>query len=99
MGLLPMGQVIGFISVLYASLIALATALAWKFDGHSQTIWGSIGIAVVWCYRASISSYDLVLFRLEAPMAMVTYFESSIPRPWGRMEDENQLGMERSDPV
>jgi hypothetical protein len=44
--LLPMGRVIGFISVLYASLIALATALAWKIDGHSQTIWGSIGMAL-----------------------------------------------------
>lgn len=43
--LLPIGQVIGIISVVYAALIALAVAISWKFGGHSQTIWGSIAFA------------------------------------------------------
>jgi hypothetical protein len=43
--LLPIGQVISFISVVYAVLIVLAIPISWKFGGHSQTVWGSIGFA------------------------------------------------------
>ncbi len=43
-GLLPIGRVVAFISVVYASLIAVVVALSWKF-ADSPTIWGSIGIA------------------------------------------------------
>ena len=43
--LLPIGQVIGLISVVYAVLVALAVALSWKLGDGSQTLWGSIGFA------------------------------------------------------
>ena len=43
--LLPIGRVIGLISVAYAALITLAVAISWKFGGHSQTNWSSIGFA------------------------------------------------------
>jgi hypothetical protein len=44
--LLPIGRVIGLISVVYAILITLAVAISWRFGGHSQTVWGSIGFAL-----------------------------------------------------
>jgi SMODS-associating 2TM, beta-strand rich effector domain len=43
--LLPMAQVVGFIAVVYAVLITLTGAITWKFGGHSETLWGSVGFA------------------------------------------------------
>lgn len=43
--LLPIGQVIRLISVVYAVFIALAVAISWRFGNNSQTVWGSIGFA------------------------------------------------------
>jgi hypothetical protein len=45
MNLLPIGQVIRLVSVVYAGLIALAVAISWRFGDHSQTVWGSVAFA------------------------------------------------------
>jgi hypothetical protein len=41
--LLPIGRVIGLVSVVYAVLIVIAVAISWKFGNRSQT--DSVGIA------------------------------------------------------
>jgi hypothetical protein len=43
--LLPIGRVIGLVSVVYAVLIVIAVAISWKFGNRSQTVWDSVGIA------------------------------------------------------
>src|SRR3546814_8154555 len=45
-GVLPIGRVIVFVAVVYAVIVALAVAIAWKFFGHSQTVRGSMTIAI-----------------------------------------------------
>jgi hypothetical protein len=44
-GLLPIGRLIGLISVCYAALILLAFVVSLKLGGNSLTIWGSISFA------------------------------------------------------
>ena len=44
--LLPIGRVIGLVSVVYAVLIVIAVAISWKFGNRSQTVWGIVPIDV-----------------------------------------------------